>query len=123
VPFVPPKPAWDRFLILVWQYKTSVQGDLPLYQQAGLRGFHIDRGAGKEATVEFAKANALPYCNDHAADKGCLRLTDRTGRDAVLRKRTVVARPYSLADPKTMEVLKGRLARNVAVTGKRWSTR
>ena len=51
VPFVQPKPIWDRFTILVWQYKTDVRKDLALYEKAGFRGFHIDRGAGKGEIV------------------------------------------------------------------------
>ena len=116
VPFVKPKGIWDQFVILVWQYKTDVRKDLDLYRQVNLRGFHIDRGAGKEDRVEFARKHNLPYYNDHAADKGYLHLTPRTGRDRVLRRSTVIPRPYSLADPKTLEIMKGHLRRNIAVT-------
>jgi len=116
VPFIKPKPDWDRFLILVWQYQTNAKNDLELYKQAGFHGFHIDRGAGDAATVEFARAQGLPYYVDHAADKGYLHLTDRTGRGAVLRKKSVVPRPYSLADSKTIEIMKDHLRKNVAVT-------
>jgi hypothetical protein len=116
VPFVKPKPVWDQFLILVWQYKTDVLQDLALYQQVNLRGFHIDRGAGREDRVAFARQHNLPYYNDHAADKGYLHLTPRTGQDRVLHKSTVVPRPYSLADPKTLEIMKGHLRKNIAVT-------
>jgi len=116
VPYVRPKPIWERFVILVWQYKTDVRKDLPLYKEVNLRGFHIDRGAGKEDRVQFAVENGLPYYNDHAADKGYLHLT--SGRNQVLRKSTVVARPYSLADPKTLDILRGHLRRNISVTKK-----
>jgi len=115
-PFVPPKRIWRRFLILIWQYKTSVREDLDLYRQVGLGAFHIDRGAGQGPLVQFAVKNKLPYYVDHAADKGFLHLTDRTGRRSILRKRHVVARPHSLADPKTMAILKGHIRRNVLTT-------
>jgi len=116
VPFVKPKADWDRFLILVWQYQTDARKDLDLYKQAGFHGFHIDRGAGDQAAVDFARSQGFPYYVDHAADKGYLHLTDRTGRGAVLRKKAVVPRPYSLADPRTIEIMKGHLSKNVAVT-------
>jgi len=116
VPFVRPKAEWDRFLILVWQYQTDAQKDLGLYQQGGFHGFHIDRGAGRESIVAFARQNGLPYYNDHAADKGYLHLTDATGAKTIVRKKTVVPRPNSLADPKTIEILQGHLRKNVAVT-------
>ncbi len=116
VPTIRPKPEWDRFLILVWQYKTSAPDDLALYREGGFRGFHIDRGAGRADRVKFAAREKMPYYNDHAADKGYLHLTDRTGVRSVMRKRTLIPRPYSLADTKTMAVLKGHLKRNVSVT-------
>ncbi len=116
VPPIAPKPIWSRFLVLVWQYKTSAPEDLPLYRRVGLEGFHIDCGAGKAAIVKFARREGLPYYVDHAADKGLLHLTDRTGRSKVLRRPGLVARPHSLADPRTMDLLKGHLARNVAAT-------
>ncbi|KPK41841.1 MAG: hypothetical protein AMK72_14860, partial [Planctomycetes bacterium SM23_25] len=116
VPFVRPKAEWDRFLILVWQYKTSAMEDLALYREGGFRGFHIDRGAGAKDRVAFAARENMPYYVDHAADKGYLHLTDRTGVGQVLRRKDLIARPYSLADPKTMDLVKGHLRRNVSVT-------
>ena len=116
VPFVRPKPEWDRFVILVWQYKTNAMEDVALYREGGFRGFHIDRGAGRADRVEFAARRKMPYYVDHAADKGYLHLTDRTGRGKVLRKKGLIARPHSLADPKTMDRMKGHLKRNVSVT-------
>ena len=116
VPYVKPKPIWDRFVVLVWQYKTSVLRDLDRYRQVNIRGFHIDRGEGREDRVAFARKHNLPYYNDHAADKGYLHLSPRTGRDRVLRKSTVIPRPNSLADPKTRQIMKDFLRRNIAVT-------
>ena len=89
VAFVPPKKIWRRFTILIWQYKTRARQDLELYKKAGFHGFHIDRGHGQDATVAFARKNNLPYYVDHAADKGYLHLTDRTGRRGILRKRGI----------------------------------
>ena len=116
VPFIRPKPDWDRFVILVWQYQTRAQDDLELYRQAGFHGFHIDRGAGAQAAVDFARGAGFPYYVDHAADKGYLHLSSDANRSAVSRKKTVIPRPYSLADPKTIEILQGHLRKNVAVT-------
>ncbi|MCD6377254.1 MAG: beta-galactosidase trimerization domain-containing protein [Planctomycetes bacterium] len=116
VPFIKPKPIWKRFLILVWQYKTDIRKDLGLYKHVGLFGFHIDRGFSKQAIVDFARKHRLPYYVDHAADKGYLHLTNRTGRKRILRKKTIVPRPYSLADPKTIALLKRHIQRNVLVT-------
>jgi hypothetical protein len=87
-----------------------------LYKQAGFHGFHIDRGAGAQATVDFARQNNLPYYVDHAADKGYLHLSSEANRSAVSRKKTVVARPNSLADPKTIQILQDHLRKNVATT-------
>jgi len=116
VPFIKPKSDWDRFLIMVWQYQTKAQDDLELYKQAGFHGFHIDRGAGAQATVDFARRNNLPYYVDHAADKGYLHLSSEANRSAVSRKKTVVVRPNSLADPKTIQILQDHLRKNVATT-------
>jgi len=116
VPTIRPKSEWDRFLILVWQYKTDVTKDLALYREAGFRGFHIDRGSGRADRVAFARREGMPYYNDHAADKGYLHLTPRTGVEKVQRQRTLIPRPWSLAEAKTLQVMKDHLKRNVTVT-------
>ena len=54
VPSISSRSEWNRFKILVWQYKTSVLNDFYLYQKVGLGGFHIDRGAGRENLVDFS---------------------------------------------------------------------
>ncbi|MBN2212049.1 MAG: beta-galactosidase trimerization domain-containing protein [Sedimentisphaerales bacterium] len=113
-PYIAPKPAWDRFTVFVWQYKTSIRRDRALYNAAGFRGFDIDRGAGKEAIARYAADNGLLYYVDHVADKGYLHLTERTGRDEILRKREVLERPRSLADPKTLQVLREHIGKNIA---------
>ena len=116
VAFIKPKPFWDKFLILVWQFNTSAPKDLPLYNQVGIHGFHIDRGSDKQQYVDFAIRNKLPYYVDHAADKGYLHLTERTGQETIMNKKTVVARPFSLAEEKTRDLLKDHLRKNVEVT-------
>jgi len=116
VPAIAPKAVWDHFTVLVWQYKTSATNDLPLYHQVNIHGFHIDRGAGKEAIVAFARENKLPYYADHSADKGILHLTPASGRDSVLHKTAIVERPHCLVDPKTIDLLRGHLRRNITVT-------
>src|SRR4030042_5363863 len=60
VPFIPSRPEWNRFKILIWQYKTSVLNDFHLYQKVGLAGFHIDRGAGREDLVDFSLKERIP---------------------------------------------------------------
>ncbi len=114
VSYIAPKPEWDRFTVFVWQYKTSIQRDRVLYDAAGFRGFDIDRGAGKEAIARYAADNGLLYYVDHVADKGYLHLTERTGRNEILRKRDVLERPWSLADPRTHDVLREHISKNIA---------
>jgi len=72
VPPVPPPKQWDRFTMLVWQFKTDVLQDKALYESLNLRGFHVDRQNGK--LQAFAKESGWPYYVDHAADKGFLHL-------------------------------------------------
>ena len=117
VPPIPSRPEWNRFKILVWQYKTSVLKDFHLYQKVGLGGFHIDRGAGRENLVDFSLREKFPYYVDHAADKGFLHLK---GPDvqAVTGKHGLTIRPNSLADPNTLKQIKEHLDRNVRATKK-----
>jgi hypothetical protein len=117
VPSIPQRSEWKRFNILVWQYQTSVLEDFHLYQKIGLRGFHIDRGAGRENLVDFSLKEQFPYYVDHAADKGFLHLR---GFDVqtVTGKYGLTIRPYSLADPNTLRQIKGHLNRNIKATKK-----
>jgi hypothetical protein len=117
VPSIPPRPEWNRFKILVWQYKTSVLEDFDLYQKVGLGGFHIDRGAGREDLVAFSLKEQFPYYVDHAADKGFLHLKG-TNLESVTGKRGLINRPYSLADPNTLKQIKEHLDRNIRATRK-----
>lgn len=117
LPSIPPRPEWNRFKILVWQYKTSVLKDFHLYQKIGLGGFHIDRGAGQEDLVAFSLQEQFPYYVDHAADKGFLHLKG-TDAEAVTGKHGLIIRPYSLADPYTLRQIKQHLDRNIKATKK-----
>jgi len=117
VPSIPARQEWNRFKILVWQYKTSVLEDFHLYQKIGLGGFHIDRGAGRENLVEFSLRERFPYYVDHAADKGFLHLKG-TDIEAVTGKQGLTIRPFSLADPNTLRQIKEHLDRNIKATKK-----
>jgi len=111
------RAAWKQFTILVWQYKNDVRRDFSLYEKAGLRGFHIDRGAGAEDRVRFSLEKKFPYYVDHAAGKGILFL-QKDVQQKISRKAALQVRPHSLADPKTIEQLKAWLRENIAVTKK-----
>jgi len=110
VPSVPPPKHWDKFTMLVWQFKTDVTKDKELYESLGLHGFHVDRQS--EKLQAFAKETGWPYYVDHAADKGFLHLGKRV--DPIAGKKEIVQRPNSLADPKVMAEVKKILTRNVA---------
>ncbi|MBN2129964.1 MAG: beta-galactosidase trimerization domain-containing protein [Sedimentisphaerales bacterium] len=112
--YVAPKPLWDTFTVFVWQYRTSIERDRTLYDAAGFRGYHIDRGAGKAAAARYGEDNGFVYYVDHVADKGLLHLTEQTGRDTILRKRQVVERPNSLAEAGTVQMLREHIRRNIA---------
>lgn len=107
---------WDRFLILVWQYNTDARRDWPLYERAGFGGFHIDYGAGQEDVVEFARRQNFPYYVDHAAGKGILHLTERTGVEQLRNDGKLAARPQSLAEPTTWNRLTRELTANLTTT-------
>jgi hypothetical protein len=112
VPTVPPPKHWDRFVMLVWQYKTDVTRDKELYESLNFRGFHVDRRNEKLAT--FGKETGWPFYVDHAADKGYLHLGKLS--DGITGKKEIVERPRSMADPKTMEALKKFLTQNVSAS-------
>src|SRR5688572_8994310 len=110
VPPVPPSKHWDRFTMLMWQYKTDVTRDKALYESLNLRGFHVDRQNAK--LQAFGKETGWPYYVDHAADKGFLHLGRRA--EAIAGKKEIVERPRSLADPKVVGQMKKILSGNVA---------
>ncbi|MFX0203061.1 MAG: beta-galactosidase trimerization domain-containing protein [Candidatus Hodarchaeota archaeon] len=112
---IPSRVEWNRFKILVWQYKTSVLSDIFLYRHVGLGGFHIDRGHGKDDLVKFSLKERFPYYVDHAAGKGILYLK-KNNLPPVIGKRDLAVRPYSLSNQETIEILKGYLSRNISAT-------
>lgn len=101
------------FRILVWQFQNDAQRDAELYRQVNLGGFHIDYGAGQESRVAWAREQNWPYYVDHAAGKGILHLTPRSGLNDIPRDGEPAARPWSFFDPATRKELHDRLARNV----------
>jgi len=116
VPPIAAPAVWDHFAVFVWQHQTDARRDLELYRRAGIHGFHIDRGAGQSDSVDFARKHQLPYYVDHAADKGYLHLTGKTGVDRVLRRKELIERPRSLSDPDVIAAMKQHLDRNIAAT-------
>jgi hypothetical protein len=101
---VPPPASWGAFTILNWQINTNAERDRALYESVNLHGFHIDRK--DDALQAFARASGWPYYLDHAADKGYLHLGDNAKDPkvaAVTRKKEIIIRPNSLADPATIE--------------------
>ncbi|HYE06172.1 MAG TPA: beta-galactosidase trimerization domain-containing protein [Planctomycetota bacterium] len=108
---VPAPPAWDRFTILVWQINTDVVSDRALYESVNLRGFHVDRRNDK--LQEFARETGWPFYVDHAADKGYLHVRPNVIAP-LMRKKDIIVRPNSLADPATIATMKDHLRANVA---------
>ncbi len=109
VPEVAPPKSWDHFVILMWQFQTDVRKDKAAYEALNINGFHVDRSNAE--LIAFGKANGWPFYVDHAADKGYLHLGKNA--DAVMKKRDLLARPNSLADPATIAKLRDFLTRNV----------
>jgi len=116
VPAIRQRPEWKRFIVLVWQWQNDVRQDGRLYELAGLHGFHIDWGATKDDLVRLSRQRRFPYYVDHAAGKGILHLTDDLR--SVIGKESLLVRPYSLADPSTIETLKSLLRVNVGTAKK-----
>ena len=111
------RAEWKQFIVLVWQYQHDVRQDAALYDAAGLHGFHIDRGVGEDEKVRFSLERKFPYYVDHAAGKGILYL-QKDVQANISRKASLQVRPNSLADPKTIDTLKGWLRENVGTTKK-----
>ncbi len=111
----PARPLDEKtgFRILVWQYKNDALRDTELYRQANLAGFHIDYGEGQSARAAWAKRNDWPYYVDHAAGKGILHLTPRSGLNSISKDGRPSPRPWSFFDPGTLKELSDRLSRNV----------
>ena len=101
---VTPPASWGGFVILQWQVNTDAEKDRALYDSVNLHGFHIDRK--NDELQAFARSSGWPYYLDHAADKGFLHLGDNIRNPdvaAVTRKREIIVRPNSLADPAVIE--------------------
>jgi len=99
----------------VWQYQNDIRRDWPLYDRAGLHGFHIDRGASANDLVYLSRKRKFLYYVDHAAGKGILYL-HKDVQQTVTGKKFLFVRPYSLADPQSIAALKSQLRDNVNVT-------
>lgn len=110
IPDVPMPKAWEKFVILVWQYKTNAAKDRALYESVNIHGFHIDRSNAE--LRKLADETGWPFYVDHAADKGYLHLGKNAGQ--VLKQKNIVVRPNSLADPATIQIMKDHLKKNVA---------
>lgn len=108
-------PDWKRFKILIWPYQTDVINDYDLYQQMGIGGFQIDRGAGKQHLVDFSISREYPYYVGHVAGKGTLYLTGGDAK-AVTGKSGLINRPHSLASRDTVEKMKSLLKANIGIT-------
>jgi hypothetical protein len=117
VPVIRQRAEWKQFIILVWQWQNDVRRDGTLYDAAGLHGFHIDRGVGEDEKVRLSLERKFPYYVDHAAGKGILYL-QKDEQVSITRKAALQIRPHSLADPKTIDTLKGWLRDNVGTTKK-----
>ncbi len=114
-PAIPARSIDDQhpFRILVWQYQTEAGQDAALYQRVNLQGWHIDYGASQQAKAHWGRERGWPYYVDHAAGKGILHLTPRSGLKKIPRDGTPSPRPWSFFAPATLAELKTRLDRNV----------
>ena len=111
------RAEWKQFVIFVWQWQNDVRKDGELYARAGLRAFHIDRGAGEEDKVRLSLERGFPYYVDHAAGKGILYL-NKDVQASVVRKAALQVRPHSLSDPNSIATLKSWLRENIGTTRK-----
>lgn len=110
--------VWQQFHVFVWQYKTDAQSDYPLYEQAGLFSFHVDRGAGQADVVNWAASQHRPYYVDHAAGKGILHLTERTGLGELRDDGSLQARPQSLITKDSIQQLTSQIEANLEVAAR-----
>src|SRR4051812_9931176 len=67
--------GFERFRMLVWQYKTPPPGveAKRLYESLNLNGIHLDNGFAP-GLLRFARENGYAFYADHAAGKGDLHL-------------------------------------------------
>ncbi|MDQ3813161.1 MAG: beta-galactosidase [Armatimonadota bacterium] len=109
---------WNRFIMMVWQYKTPEPGPEArrLYDSLNLRGIQLDDGFS-DRLLSFARENNYPFYVDHAAGKGDLYLR-RDEWDAFFKSyrqnRSHPVRPRSIWDPVVIARLKGKLRDNIS---------
>jgi len=114
----PFQKVWDRYLVMVWPYKTPEPG--PQFKAAldaaGLFGTQLDGAGGRlsQKRLDFVLRYGLYYYVGHAAGKGYLYLK-KPDRSKILRKLHPVARPNCLSDPATIEAMKRLLKTNVTM--------
>ena len=101
------------FAILVWQHRTDAIQDAAIYKSVNLRGFHIDRGDGQQSRKNWALRNKWPYYIDHAAGKGTLHLTNRSGLQSIPHDGTPSPRPHSFAESATLQELQRQVNANL----------
>ncbi len=101
------------YVVLVWQFKTQAQRDESLYRRLNLKGWHIDYGEGQEAAAAWGDRQNWPYYVDHAAGKGILHLTPRSGLNSLPKDGGKAERPWSLIADATLNELERRLRDNI----------
>lgn len=109
--------VWDRFTIIIWQWRTPPPGDTAkrAYESINVHGIHLDDGFSDEL-LQFAIANNYCYYVDHAAGKGDLYLYRNEWQSfhrAYKRSRRRPVRPRCLRDPSVMTRMKAKLMRNI----------
>ncbi|HID05531.1 MAG TPA: hypothetical protein EYP10_00125 [Armatimonadetes bacterium] len=102
--------VWDRFTIIIWQWRTPPPGDTAkrAYESINVHGIHLDDGFSDEL-LQFAIANNYCYYVDHAAGKGDLYLYRNEWQSfhrAYKRSRRRPVRPRCLRDPSVMTRMK-----------------
>ncbi|HJN18864.1 MAG TPA: beta-galactosidase, partial [Armatimonadota bacterium] len=108
---------WDRFVILVWQFKTPPPGPVAkaAYESVKLGGVHLDNGFSDEL-LNFAKENDYPFYVDHAAGKGYLYLKKDVWAEfsaGYKADRDRPERPNCLRDPGVIQTMKDLITNNV----------
>jgi hypothetical protein len=115
---IPRPSAWDRFRVFVWQYQTDAKQDAANYESVGLNAFHIDRGADQDPMVQWSIRQEWLYYIDHAAGKGVLHLTPRTGLDRLTSDGRLQPRPQSLITKSSLADLMQQMDNNLAVAAR-----
>lgn len=105
--------ATRPFQVLVWQHRTDALRDSRLYDRVHLRGWHIDRGEGQQKRAEWGASQQRPFYIDHAAGKGILHLTSRSGLNDVPKDGSPVPRPQSFLNNDVWKELTRRIDRHL----------